>query len=243
MRTFPALIAATLAAVATPAAAQETTGFPSLDDMRRAVTQMRERMFTPGAAVPDWNRGGANPDADLRRAGPDRFYYRLRRAGGDGVVVLTDRPLASFVPAGWRAVDTYGDSAARVDNPVIQFEPLSARYVIGLRAGSARRGDTDCVDSIANATLYERPDVAAGPDDAEVPLYFRLTLIAGEGQTVCTRYEGDRAAGWRSRAFLPDGHALPQLDDEGERITIVPAAPIDRLIVYRAPLPEPLPGA
>lgn len=236
----PLSLIAALFLLAAPAAAQETTGFPSLEDMQRMVSQLRERMFAPGAALPGWNRGGANPDAELRRAGADRFYYRLSKPSGDSVVILTARPLTSFVPEGWRVVDTYGDSAAAAENPVLQFEAMSERYVIGLRAASARRGDVDCIDGIANATLYERPGAPTTADDETLPLLFRLFLLAGEGQTVCTRYEGSREAGWRGRAFTSDGRALPELDEAEERITIVPAAPIERLITFR---PRPAEGA
>jgi hypothetical protein len=211
--------------------------------MQRMVTQMRERMFAPGAALPGWNRGGANPDAELRRVGADRFYYRLSKTGGDAVVILTARSLTSFVPEGWRVVDTYGDSSTAAENPVIQFEAMSERYVIGLRAGSIRRDDVDCISGITNATLYERPGAARTEDDDILPLLFRLSLLASEGQTVCTRYEGTREAGWRGRAFTSDGHALPELDDGDELITIVPAGPIERLITFRPRPAESRPPA
>jgi hypothetical protein len=230
------LIALALALASPPAPAQEVTGFLTVEQMQEAVARMREQLFAPGDAVPGWNRGGADPDAVLRAAGADRFYYLIHGAGGDSVAILTDRPMASLVPAGWRVVDTYGDSSVRVDNPVIQFEPLSDRYVMAVRAGSERRGGVDCIPGIANATLYERPGRAASPEDHSLPLLFRLGLLALENQIVCTRYEGDRTAGWRGRNFTPDGRRLPALDDEYERITLVPAAPVDSLIVYR-PVP------
>ena len=236
MRKSLALIAAgLLGAGAIPAAAQEVTGFHTVEQMQELVAQMRATMFAPGEAVPRWNRGGANPDAELRAAGADRFYYLLHRTSGDGVAILTDRPLASFVPEGWRVVDTYGDSNARVENPAVQFEPMSERYVMAARAGSDRSRGVDCIDGIANATLYERPGAAAGPDDDMLPLLFRLGLLAGEGQTICTRYEGTRATGWRGLNFTPDGRRLAAFDDDFERITIVPAAPIESLVVFRAP--------
>lgn len=242
MRTSLTLIAAAFALLAPPAGAQETRGLPSLEDMQRIVTQMREQTYTPGAAVSGWDQGGANPDAVLRAAGVDRFYYLIHRTGGDSVAILTDRAIGSFVPDGWRVVDTYGDSSTRVDNGVVQFEALSSRYVMAVRAGTTRRRDADCIAGLTNATLYERPGATAGDDDDTIPLFFRLGLLAAEGQTVCTRYEGSRAAGWRGRNFTTDGRSLPQLDDEAERITIVPAAPIGRLIVYRAPATPAPPG-
>jgi hypothetical protein len=238
MRAFSLFLAALFASVpASPAAAQdvERATPPSVADMRVIVERMRAEMYAPGERVANWDRGGADPDAALRAAGADSHFYRLHRAHGEAVVMLTDRPIASFVPAGWRVVDTYGASATRVANPFVQFEAFSDRYVIAIRAGSARRGDADCVDAVANATLYERPGAAAIAADDNIPLFFRLVLLAGEGQTVCTRYEGSARAGWRGRAFLPDGRRLPQLDDAEERITIVPRAPIEGLITYRAP--------
>ena len=115
MRNALALIAAGLLAAASPqVAAQEVTGFLTLEQMQEAVSRMREQLFTPSDAVPDWNRGGADPDAVLRAAGPDRFYYLIHGTGGDAVAILLDRPLASVAPADWRVVDTYGDSSARV---------------------------------------------------------------------------------------------------------------------------------
>ncbi len=239
MRKTLVLIAASLLAVAAaPAASQEVTGFMTLEQMQEAVARLRDQLFTPGDAMPGWNRGGADPDAVLRAAGADRFYYLIHGSGGDAVAILTDRPLASFVPADWRVVDTYGDSAARAGNPVVQFEPLSDRYVMAVRASTERRGDVDCVTGIASAILYERPGRPAAPDDDAVPLLFRLGLLAIEDQIVCTRYEGDRSAGWRGRNFTREGRRLAALDDEHERITIVPAAPLDRLIVYRRPPPQ-----
>lgn len=232
MRNTLMLIAAALGFAATPVMAQETSGLPSLADMQRLVTQMRGQMFRTGAAVAGWNRGGANPDAELRRAGADRFYYRISKPSGDSVVILTDRPLASFAPAGWRVVDTYGDSASRAANPVVEFQALSDRSVVGLRAGSDRRGDVDCIDGIANAVLYERPEAQRSDEDATLPLLFRLVLLAGEGQTVCTRYEGNRETGWHGNSFTPDGHSLPELDEAAERITIIPAAPVERLVTF-----------
>lgn len=204
----------------------------SVAEMQQMVERLREEMYRPGERVPGWNRGGANPDADLRAAGVDSHYFQLERPGGRGLVILSDRSIASLAPAAWRVADTYGSAAEEVDNPFVQFEALSPRYVAALRGGSERRGDADCIDRVANATLYERPDVAAGEADARVPLMFRLLLLAAEDQTVCTRYQGSREQGYRGLAFLPDGRSLPRLNESDERITIIPAGPIERLVSW-----------
>ena len=42
---------------------------PLVTKVHIEVARMREQLFTPGDAVPGWNRGGADPDAVLRAAG------------------------------------------------------------------------------------------------------------------------------------------------------------------------------
>lgn len=237
MRRLLTLTLSTLLFAAAPAVAQERPATPApadpaaaLAQLREAVRQLRTELFTPGAPVPGWDHGGANPDAELRALGADNHYYRIVKPHSVAVVILTSRPISALAPSGWRVVDTYGSPVDHAENPVVQFETMSPRYVVGLRAGNVRRNDADCSDGIVNATLYERPDAPASADDANVPLFFRLVLLATENQTVCTRYEGSRAAGWHERPFLPDGHSLPRMEAEQNLITIVPAAPIERLL-------------
>lgn len=220
--------------IASPAAAQDVRSEwdMSVAELQAMVERLRAEMYQPGEQVPGWNRGGANPDADLRAAGAERHYFRLQRASGTGIIILSERPIADFAPAGWRVADTYGSAAATLDSPFVQFEALSPRYVVGLRAASYRRGDVDCVDTVANATLYERTDVPLGQEDAQIPLMFRLLLLAAEDRTVCTRYQGNAREGYRGLAFLPDGRILPGLNRSEEQITIIPAGPIETLVVY-----------
>lgn len=208
------------------------------ETFRAAVAALRERMLRPGAEVAGWNRGGANPDADLRRAGAEGHYFLNRGDDGTSVGILTDRPIADFAPAGWRVVDSFGSAAAPLTGAQLDFVPLSARYVIATRGQFRRRGDVDCTPGIANALLYEIPGAASGADDEGIPYMFRMLILAMDGQEVCVRADGDAAHGYRSQAFLPDGRSLPELTDEG-LTTIVPAAPIDRLIVPPAPAALP----
>jgi hypothetical protein len=189
-------------------------------------------MLQPGEHVRGWDQGGANPDADLRAAGADSHYFRIRGSNGDGIGILNGRSIASFAPRAWRVVDTYGSAATEVDNPLVQFEALSPRYVVGMRAGTDRRGDVDCIAGITNATLYERPDVPVTEADDSIRLYFRVALLAVEGQTICTRYQGNREEGYRSFAFLPDGRPLSRMNEDPNHLTIIPAGPIEQLVTY-----------
>lgn len=201
--------------------------------LREAVTTMRAEMFAPGPAVPGWNQGGADPDADLRRAGAEDHVFLITSGDGPSVVLLTSRSIAAVAPAGWRAVDSYGSSAEALSDPFVQFLALTPRYVLALRANSRRIASVDCSDPVTNAILYEVPDAPASPRDEDMPIFFRIALLAAEEQVVCSRY--DRVdGGYRVRAFLPDGRSLPRLDDEQERIAIVPAAPIESLLKGRS---------
>lgn len=197
--------------------------------LQAAVADMRRSMFAPGPAVEGWNRGGADPDAELRARGADRNVFLLRSASEPSVVMLTERPIADFAPSGWRIVDSYGSATERVRAPFVQFTRLTPRYVIAMRAGSQRVGTADCTDPIAHAMLYEVPDAPESEDDETLPLFFRIALLAGEGQIVCTRYVRD-GEGWRLNAFLPDGRSLPQLDRADDRLSIVPVGPVDALL-------------
>lgn len=226
-----ALPAAPAVAAPPPVGEEATTGDDDdiVEVLRAAVASLRERMFAPGPLVDGWDRGGGDPDGELRAAGADRHAFLLSSSEGPSVVMLTRRPIADFAPAHWRAVDSYGSSAPPLDNPFVQFTVLTPRYVLAARANSRRIGDVDCADPIENAVLYEVPNVLASADDEDIPIFFRIALLAGERQVVCSRYDRDGEA-YRVRAFLPDGRSLPQLDDEEERLTIVPLGPLDALL-------------
>jgi hypothetical protein len=231
----PAALAQKPGADRPPVAAPD--GADMLAVLRRAVSTMRERMYGPGPAVAGWNVGGADPDSEVRAAGAETHWLHLT-GGDDGpsVVMLTRRGISELAPNTWRIADSYGTGAAALTNPFVQFGYLTPRYVLAARANSRRVGTADCSDPISHAILYEVPGAPASPADEDMLMVFRIAILAGEDQVVCTRYDRDGAA-WRHRAFLPDGRSLPQLDDEGERLRIVPAAPLETLL--RAPEPTP----
>ena len=235
MRRILSLLLASLLMVAPVAApAQPDSGNPEggFADLQAMVTQLRTLYYTPGEFVPGWDRGGADPDAALRAAGADSHYFAVDGDSGRSIGILTDRPLTAFAPAGWRVVDTFGAAATRLDNPSLLFQQLSNRYAVGIRANGRRVRDADCVDPVANATLYEIPGAPPSEGDDMIPVLFRVIILAGEGQVVCGRSEGDARNGWRIRSFTQDGHRLPELDEEAERLIIVPAAPIERLVTF-----------
>ena len=235
MRPVKLFIASLLLATA-PATAFAQTGteqdlqIADVEVLRRTVDEIRTNLLRRGERVAAWDRGGDNPDAELRARGTDRFYFLNRSDEGTSVGIITNRSFADFAPSSWRIVDSYGSSRENLPSPQLDFIAVSARYVIGTRTQFTRRGDVDCTPGTSSALLYEVPDAPASPNDETVPMMFRLLNLAMEGQEVCVRSDGDGTRGYRSRVFLPDGTELPELTDDGVT-TIVPAAPIDRLIV------------
>lgn len=202
-----------------------------LVELRAAVAALREEMLRPGPPIEGWNVGGADPDSELRAAGADRHAFLLEADDGSrSVVFLTDRRIADFAPAAWRVVDSYGSASEAVARPFLQFSQLSPRYVIATRANGFRRDNIDCMDAITHALLYELPGERMTEDDEAAGMLFRLGLLAIDGATICTRYAGDRAAGWSARPLLPDGRSLPALEEPAERARIVPLAPVDELM-------------
>ena len=59
---------------------------------------MRAELLRPGERVEGWDQGGADPDAELRALGADRYYQLSRGVDGTGVTILTDRPIREFAP-------------------------------------------------------------------------------------------------------------------------------------------------
>lgn len=233
----PALLIAAMpqpAAAAKPALEAPETAEAEEDivaQLRAAVAALREELLRPGPVIPGWNVGGGDPDAEVIAAGAERNYLLLRSEDGEkSVAILTPRPISDFAPAGWRVVDSYGAAADAVDRPFVQFDTLSPRYVMAIRANVYRRDNIDCSDRISHAFLYELPGTEMTEEDEMAQMMFRLALLAMEGVTICTRYEGSRAEGWLARPLLPDGRSLPSLAEPGDRATIVPAAPVDELL-------------
>lgn len=234
MRNSPLLLAFILALLPAQMLAQSpappTGDAESLAQFRTGVERMRAELLRPGERVENWDRGGADPDAELRALGADRHYQLSRGVDGTGVTILTDRPIRDFAPAGWRVVDSFGEAAERIEQPQIDFHPLSERYVIASRSSSWRQNDAGCFRNLSHALLYEVPGAPASAEDAMMPMFFRMIILAMDGQTICVRMDGNRERGWRSRFFLPDGRALPALTDNNDLLTIVPAAPVDTLV-------------
>jgi hypothetical protein len=204
-----------------------------------ALRSLREAILPAGERDENWDVGGADIEKAIRDLGVDKFYL-LRTGSPDGaalVTVVTDRPISDFAQREWRVVDTYGSADAVLENPGLTFGYLSPRYVLGGRTNNRRVGSAACADGISHAILYEVPGAPESAEDKDLPEFFKAMMLAIEGQTLCSRADGDASKGWSMRQYFPDGRLVlnPDRSIPSDRITIVPAAPVGTLI--KPPLP------
>lgn len=217
-------------------------GEPASDvESKKALRELRDLLFPAGERDENWNVGGADIEKALRELGPDKFYLLKTGApdGGTLVSIMTDRPIAEFAQREWRVVDAYGSADTVLENPGLTFGYLSPRYILAGRTNSRRVRTAACADGISHAILYEVPDAPESADDEDLPDFFRAMMLAAEGLTLCRRADGDPSKGWSIRQYFPDGRLLlnPDRSIPADRVTIVPAAPIDSLI--KPPPPPP----
>ena len=238
MRLFPMLVATWLLPFSPASAVPELPGEDPFDEAVSqteydlAVEELRAELLAPGERVENWDVGGANPEADIRVLGTDSHYFLTRTSDGTVVGIVTDREIAELAPPSWQVVDRYGSPETRLSNPQVDFVPLSARYVSVSRTQFERRRDVDCTSSVADAILYEIPGAPAEPGDEDMAILFRMSIEALDDQLICMRAEGSAQSGYRGRTFLPDGRLLPALTYPDDVLTIVPAAPVEELLVY-----------
>jgi hypothetical protein len=205
-------------------------------DFLETVRQMRAELMKPGPRVADW-QGGADPSAAVRARGADRHVLVTEDENGSSVSMLTDRRIADVAPSAWRIVDSYGSPVAYAENPGLGFVPLGRRFVVASRSSQWREHGLDCGKGFTHAILFERRD-ADSKEDVETAIgMFRLTMLAMEEETLCTRAEGDPDKGWDIRVVLPDGRDLPAFNEGRRRMRIVPAGSLDAL-VKGTPLPD-----
>ena len=94
---------------------------------------MRAEMMRPGERLEGWDRGGADPDSELRALGADRFYQLNRTVDGTGVTDPhrpADPPISRRRAGGWSTA--MARPASALDHPQVDFLPFSERYVIAL---------------------------------------------------------------------------------------------------------------
>jgi hypothetical protein len=232
--------------VPTPLGEPATTEGARADrEYEEAILAIRQAMFPAGERVENWNVGGADVEKAIRARGADKYYLLESdsSAGSTLVSIFTERPIADFAPPTWRVAASFGTAETPLANPSVTFGFLTPRFVMAGRADGRRSGDSDCSDKIGHAILYEVPGAPRSPEDEDMPDLMAGMMLAMEGQTVCSRYDGSPEEGYSVRNFLPDGRLLlnPDRSVPAARAAIVPAAPVDSLIKPPPPTPATQP--
>lgn len=223
---FMLLLVAVLTSVSAPLAAQDDDApdlslSPDLSRVRAAAAEMRVDAMQRGDLVAGWNVGGADPIADIREMGAETHYLFSRTPDEDSIAIVTDRAVVDFAPDDWEVIDSYGLHDPTRTGAVVEFTPLSHRFVMGSRVIARRVGDVDCWDNLDHALLFHRPGAVTSDADADAWETFRVIILALEDQDLCVRYEGRRDEAYTSQTFTPDGHRLPALNVAGEEAWIV----------------------
>jgi hypothetical protein len=212
--------------------------------------QWREDLERFARHVPGWNIGGADPNADLKAMGADKYYFANRGSYGVSVTILTDRPIEAFVPKTWRLLDSYGAPATGLGEPWINFIHIqSARYVLATSGRSVRNGGAFCGTEEWEARLFEIPGSRLRRDEPSrqpmIELFRGTARALAEEKVSCSRYYGDRLRGYTSRSFLLDGREIPGELAANEPPTgnpthkvIVPACPIETVLKPAVPMKE-----
>jgi hypothetical protein len=190
------------------------------------LAPMIEEVFELGEPVPGWNELGIDVLSELDRREGGLAGNLLR--DGDNLPKVTDL-------SGTVAPDLSGFSmlVLRADPPGGVNERSFLGFTPGMwleiAAQRRLRGTAHCYTGLVGLTLHSRQPIT------ELSMGDLLTAIIGvslnerlASRDYCIAYEraGD---GYRTRAFLPDGRSLPQLDSPG-KLSIMPSSEFESYI-------------
>lgn len=199
------------------------------------LAPMIEEVFEPGEPVPGWQELGVDILVELG-ARQGRLSGNLLREE-DNVPKVTDL-------SGTAAPELSGFSklALRADPPggVNERSFLGFMPDMWLEIAAQRRlrGTAHCYTGLVGLTLHSRQPIT------ELSMGDLLSAIVGvslnerlASRDYCIAYEraGD---GYRTRAFLPDGRSLPQLDSPGS-LSIMPSSEFESYIETSVMADEP----
>ena len=204
-----------------------------------ALADTEAKLFRPGAKAENWNKGGV----DLRSriaASPGglagNYLVEVDKDGEISIAIFTSAPATTFVPANWKRLWRFGDIDAAGPDSFLEFGNVDGPYFFVVRGTSKRVGDAYCSAGPTGAEIYEAPgsEGATGAAAGIVLLMFEAALEMTAKYTVCEKYE-PLGKGFATRYFFEDGRSLPGMDDQGDRLHIIPAVPIGQLLKPTAP--------
>ena len=173
----------------------------------------------PASRSPGWDRGGADPDADLRAAGADAPLFQAAAGTAASASAYCRRRGRS--PPSRRPAGGWSTLTARRRRRSTTRRSGSRRSRTATSSASRQRATgaaTPTASSkVTNATLYEMPEGAGAARRTHmIPLMFRLLLLAAEGQTDLHPLWRAMPASRLSRPApsCPTAAPLPALNDD-----------------------------
>lgn len=231
-----ALLAGTALLLSAPATASPSNDgeVPEQQAFQTLMDAAMAELMKPGPRNDSWNKGGVDLHSLVAAApgGQSRNYILSVDKDGDRTVTVSGAgDSAPLAPAGWQAGTRTGSDVGGGDAVDLTFGRLDGQsYFAGTQARE-RVGNAYCSVGGMLGVMYTDGE---SPANSELPqgmidTMFAMMVRRFEKQRICWRYDRD-GDGYRVSHFLDDGQSLPALDAAGYRVTIVAAAPIDRLL-------------
>ena len=235
MAALACLLLPATSASATPASnpAEVELGRAAEAAMKQAVAEL----MRPGPRRPDWDKGGVDLHASVERSAggaAGTYLLSVEKDGGRSVTILGAQDPERLLPTGWTLNTQAGASAKPSAAQSLSIAQLDGPYHFFGWENFRPVGDAYCSTGSVGGRLYRSRGRSTSnnlPGEL-VPALFRATIARMEEYRICWRFDRE-GEGYRKSYFLEDGRTLPRLDEFGERVTLVPAAPVEELLVAR----------
>lgn len=220
------------AATATP------SNDPAYSEQNQAIQAAMDaamaELMRPGPRQDGWDKGGVDIYG-LAESAPGgtaaNYLLEVDREGERSVVIIHAEDPGRHIPERWKSLLHAGSSKEPAGAHVLTFARIDGPFYLAGWENFRRVGDAFCSLGNIGGELYESADQAIETElpRAMIPAIFLATAKRLEEQPMCWRYDRD-GDGFKVTYFLEDGRTLPGLNEYKERVTLVPAGPIDQLL-------------
>lgn len=202
--------------------------------LQEALDSATAQLMAPGPKLDNWNKGGVDIYRLLRTAPggvSQNYLLSTDRDGERDITVIDTEKTANYVPKSWNPVLREGTTQAHGPSINLTLAPIDGPFFLAGWDKRRQVGDAFCSDGGMGAELYE---AAGHHTEPELPRVLIPTMFVGmvkqlKDKVVCWRFDPDGAE-YKVTYFLEDGSTLPAMNAYEERVRIVAAGPVDKLI-------------
>lgn len=230
-------VSASIFLMATSAAAIPADDPAQIEDHQALQTAMDSAMaqlMEPGPKQDGWNKGGVDVYGLVQTApGGTRQNYLLSidKEGERDITVVDADKTDNYLPKSWKLVLKEGETQAHGASINLTMAPVDGPFFLAGWDNRRRVGDAFCSDGAHGAELYEASDETAQPEIPRVliPTMFASIVKHLKDKVLCWRFDR-QGEEFKVTYFLEDGTTLPAMSAYEERVTIVPASSIGKLL-------------